>query len=138
VVLSGGNLDIGSRGGKSATTCTTPMCKAPSSRRHHGRVPKRVSPQTFRHTFASHLLLAHYDIQTIQKLFGHSDVKTTMIYPQPMPSVTAQGGSEPDGSWRMTTGQICLCGFLLMQSKDTGAVPSTRRAIFEEKDRSIG
>jgi site-specific recombinase XerD len=45
-------------------------------------IPKRVSPHTFRHTYASHLLLADYDLQTIQKLLGHSDIKTTMIYLQ--------------------------------------------------------
>jgi site-specific recombinase XerC len=30
--------------------------------------------------YASHLLLANYDLQTIQRLLGHSDLKTTMIY----------------------------------------------------------
>jgi integron integrase len=58
-------------------------------------IPKRVSPHTFRHTFASHLLLANYDLQTIQKLLGHSDVKTTMIYLQTVPSVTLKEARSP-------------------------------------------
>ena len=58
-------------------------------------IPKRVSPHTFRHTFASHLLLANSDLQTIQKLLGHSDVKTTIIYLQTVPSLTLKEARSP-------------------------------------------
>jgi len=57
-------------------------------------IKKQVTPNTLRHSFAGHLLAGGQDIKTVQRLMGHADESTTMLYTKVV-NVGGRGVASP-------------------------------------------
>lgn len=67
---------------------------------------KGVSPHTLRHTFASHLVMSGVDLRTVQRLLGHKNISTTMMYSHLTEDHLARGVEKL--SWVEKKGEDCL------------------------------
>jgi integrase/recombinase XerD len=72
-------VEFGSQRTRSALT-TGAVMKVCSAAQKKAGLCKEVTPHTFRHSFATHLLEAGTDLRTIQMILGHASLSTTAIY----------------------------------------------------------
>ncbi|MBF0230535.1 MAG: integron integrase [Desulfamplus sp.] len=89
-IFPSGNLSVDPRSGVTRRHHLDPSTinRAIRSATQLACLHKCITAHTFRHSFATHLLMRGVDIRTIQALLGHKDVSTTMIYTH----VIEQGG----------------------------------------------
>ncbi len=72
-------LFLGSRGSRVSRQNAWLIIRA---RAEQAKIGVEISPHTFRHSFATHLLAGGADVRVVQELLGHASVATTQIYTQ--------------------------------------------------------
>ena len=70
-------LFIGPRGARMSRQMSWLVIQAAADK---AGLSRKISPHTFRHSFATHLLAGGADVRVVQELLGHSSVATTQIY----------------------------------------------------------
>jgi len=70
-------LFLGARGQRVSRQNAWLIIKAAAEK---AKLGVEISPHTFRHSFATHLLAGGADVRVVQELLGHSSVATTQIY----------------------------------------------------------
>lgn len=71
-------------------------------------IKKQATMHTLRHSFATHLLEDGIDIQSIQRLLGHSDMRTTMVYLHVAQVKPRMAHSPLDSLYNIPHGQVAL------------------------------
>ena len=74
---SGDHVFLNAQGGPLSRMSTWKTIKQAGER---AKIDKEVSPQTLRHSFATHLLEGGANLRDVQELLGHADIATTQIY----------------------------------------------------------
>lgn len=80
-------LFYGNRGGKMTRQNAWLIIQQTAER---AGITKKISPHTFRHSFATHLLAGGADVRVVQELLGHSSVSTTQIYTHVTPDFLSE------------------------------------------------
>jgi integrase/recombinase XerD len=77
-LISPQGIIFSGRGGKRFTR--TGLWKIIKQMVKRAGITRRVTPHTFRHSFATHLIEGGADLRVVQELLGHADISTTEIY----------------------------------------------------------